>query len=239
MEKRASFTRNNVLHLWPYLIEDLRNIGIKKLFGKFCAGSLDHISMWHSWPYKVDTLFVVQHDQRPTLLYRNKPRMEYYNFFHSKPIGTAWKCLTTIFMERPNIIVNTLYSIHNTLYIIIMIYYCFYIYYILHLSSIYRLLWLSKMYANFDVTSFYVESTVWLHKNISICKSDRYLSSYFVSLSLYLSIYLSIFRSLTHSHSLFLPQSLCLSLSLSFSLSFSLNLSVLLSTSNSSVGRNF
>ena len=43
-EKRTSFTRNNVLHLWPYLIHDLRNLGIKKLFGKFCAGSLDHIS---------------------------------------------------------------------------------------------------------------------------------------------------------------------------------------------------
>ncbi|KAL5271100.1 hypothetical protein ACHWQZ_G001675 [Mnemiopsis leidyi] len=44
-EKRTSFTRNNVLHLWPYLIHDLRNLGIKKLFGKFCAGSLDHISI--------------------------------------------------------------------------------------------------------------------------------------------------------------------------------------------------
>ena len=48
-EKRTSFTRNNVLHLWPYLIHDLRNLGIKKLFGKFCAGSLDHISEWFDW----------------------------------------------------------------------------------------------------------------------------------------------------------------------------------------------
>ena len=43
-EKRTSFTRNNVLHLWPYLIHDLRNLGVKKLYGMFCAGSLDHIS---------------------------------------------------------------------------------------------------------------------------------------------------------------------------------------------------
>ncbi|XP_063689062.1 F-actin-monooxygenase mical2b-like isoform X2 [Bolinopsis microptera] len=44
-EKRTSFTRNNVLHLWPYLIHDLRNLGVKKLYGMFCAGSLDHISI--------------------------------------------------------------------------------------------------------------------------------------------------------------------------------------------------
>lgn len=45
VEKRGSFTRNNVLHLWPYLIHDLRALGAKKLYGKFCAGSLDHISI--------------------------------------------------------------------------------------------------------------------------------------------------------------------------------------------------
>eukprot|EP00116_Pleurobrachia_bachei_P005411 sb/3465673/ len=45
VEKRSEFSRNNVLHLWPYLIHDLRNLGIKKLYGKFCAGSLDHISI--------------------------------------------------------------------------------------------------------------------------------------------------------------------------------------------------
>ncbi|CAH8668326.1 unnamed protein product [Schistosoma bovis] len=45
IEKRHTFSRNNVLHLWPYLIEDLKALGAKTFFGKFCAGSIDHISI--------------------------------------------------------------------------------------------------------------------------------------------------------------------------------------------------
>ncbi|XP_025063985.1 F-actin-monooxygenase MICAL2 isoform X26 [Alligator sinensis] len=46
VEKRDTFSRNNVLHLWPYTIHDLRGLGAKKFYGKFCAGSIDHISIW-------------------------------------------------------------------------------------------------------------------------------------------------------------------------------------------------
>ncbi|GAB6029662.1 hypothetical protein CHUAL_014161 [Chamberlinius hualienensis] len=45
IEKRDRFSRNNVLHLWPFVIHDLRNLGAKKFYGKFCAGSIDHISI--------------------------------------------------------------------------------------------------------------------------------------------------------------------------------------------------
>ncbi|XP_041351912.1 F-actin-monooxygenase MICAL3-like isoform X2 [Gigantopelta aegis] len=45
VEKRDRFSRNNVLHLWPFLITDLKNLGAKKFFGKFCAGAIDHISI--------------------------------------------------------------------------------------------------------------------------------------------------------------------------------------------------
>ncbi|XP_030224848.1 F-actin-monooxygenase mical1 [Gadus morhua] len=45
VEKRASFSRNNVLHLWPYTVCDLRGLGAKKLYGRFCTGTLDHISI--------------------------------------------------------------------------------------------------------------------------------------------------------------------------------------------------
>ncbi|XP_064489852.1 F-actin-monooxygenase MICAL3-like isoform X1 [Ornithodoros turicata] len=45
LEKRDRYSRNNVLHLWPFVIHDLRNLGAKKFFGKFCAGSIDHISI--------------------------------------------------------------------------------------------------------------------------------------------------------------------------------------------------
>ncbi|XP_058841695.1 protein-methionine sulfoxide oxidase mical3a isoform X20 [Acipenser ruthenus] len=45
LEKRDAFSRNNVLHLWPFTIQDLRGLGAKKFYGKFCAGSIDHISI--------------------------------------------------------------------------------------------------------------------------------------------------------------------------------------------------
>ena len=46
VEKRNSFSRNNVLHLWPFLIDDLKSLGAKKFYGKFCAGAIDHISKY-------------------------------------------------------------------------------------------------------------------------------------------------------------------------------------------------
>ncbi|CAB4070423.1 MICAL [Lepeophtheirus salmonis] len=45
IEKRDRYSRNNVLHLWPYNIFDLKGIAAKKFYGKFCAGSIDHISI--------------------------------------------------------------------------------------------------------------------------------------------------------------------------------------------------
>uniref|UniRef100_A0A9J8ASL1 Molecule interacting with CasL protein 1 n=1 Tax=Cyprinus carpio carpio TaxID=630221 RepID=A0A9J8ASL1_CYPCA len=45
LEKRLSFTRNNVLHLWLYTIRDLLNLGAKKFYGRFCSGSIHHISI--------------------------------------------------------------------------------------------------------------------------------------------------------------------------------------------------
>ena len=44
-EKRDRISRNNVIHLWPFVIHDLKELAIKKVFPKFCSGSLDHISI--------------------------------------------------------------------------------------------------------------------------------------------------------------------------------------------------
>ena len=44
IEQRVLFSRNNVLHLWPFVIEDLKNLGAKVLYPKFCTGSMNHIS---------------------------------------------------------------------------------------------------------------------------------------------------------------------------------------------------
>ena len=46
VEKRDSFTRNNSLHLWPFLITDLKNLGAKKFYGRFCSSTIDHICEW-------------------------------------------------------------------------------------------------------------------------------------------------------------------------------------------------
>ena len=43
VEKRPDFQRNNSLHLWPFLITDLRNLGAKKFYGKFASGAIDHV----------------------------------------------------------------------------------------------------------------------------------------------------------------------------------------------------
>ncbi|KAG5282669.1 hypothetical protein AALO_G00058550 [Alosa alosa] len=45
LEKREAFSRNNVLHLWPFTIVDLRELAAKKFYGKFATGALDHISI--------------------------------------------------------------------------------------------------------------------------------------------------------------------------------------------------
>ncbi|XP_025414741.1 F-actin-monooxygenase Mical isoform X3 [Sipha flava] len=45
VEKRDRLSRHNVLHLWPFVIQDLKGLGAKKFFGKFCAGAIDHISI--------------------------------------------------------------------------------------------------------------------------------------------------------------------------------------------------
>ncbi|CAF3885884.1 unnamed protein product [Rotaria magnacalcarata] len=43
--KKILFSRHNVLHLWPYIITDLRNLGAKVFYGKFATGQIDHISI--------------------------------------------------------------------------------------------------------------------------------------------------------------------------------------------------
>jgi len=42
LERRDGFTRNNVLKLWKFLMEDLKSLGAKKLYGMFCAGNINH-----------------------------------------------------------------------------------------------------------------------------------------------------------------------------------------------------
>jgi len=45
VERRPMFTRNNVLKLWKFLIDDLKSLGCKKFYGKFATGSINHINI--------------------------------------------------------------------------------------------------------------------------------------------------------------------------------------------------
>ena len=45
VEKREDFTRNNVLKLWKFLVEDLKSLGIKSLYGQFATGEVNHIGI--------------------------------------------------------------------------------------------------------------------------------------------------------------------------------------------------
>lgn len=45
VEKRDEFSRNNVIHLWPNVINDMYTFEAKRLYGQFCVGSIDHIAI--------------------------------------------------------------------------------------------------------------------------------------------------------------------------------------------------
>ena len=44
LEAREYFSRNNVLHLWPFVIQDVKLLGGKSIFPKFCTGAINHVS---------------------------------------------------------------------------------------------------------------------------------------------------------------------------------------------------
>ena len=45
VEKRTSFTRNNVILLWEYAVDYLKALGAKYIYRKFCVGGLHHIGI--------------------------------------------------------------------------------------------------------------------------------------------------------------------------------------------------
>lgn len=45
IEKRECFSRNNVVKLWPFVIQDLKNLGAKVFHGKLGTGDIEHISI--------------------------------------------------------------------------------------------------------------------------------------------------------------------------------------------------
>ena len=45
VEKRNEFTRNNILKLWKFLLNDFKSLGVKKFVGKFCSGQINHMGI--------------------------------------------------------------------------------------------------------------------------------------------------------------------------------------------------
>lgn len=54
VDGRDKFTRNNVVHLWKFVIEDLKGLGAKIFFPKFCTGSIEHICEFFKIMLKTD-----------------------------------------------------------------------------------------------------------------------------------------------------------------------------------------
>ena len=46
VEMRDYIARNNVLHLWPFVIHDLKALGARRFSPKFCSGSVEHVSKY-------------------------------------------------------------------------------------------------------------------------------------------------------------------------------------------------
>eukprot|EP01117_Protostelium_nocturnum_P011187 TRINITY_DN4061_c0_g1_i1.p1 TRINITY_DN4061_c0_g1~~TRINITY_DN4061_c0_g1_i1.p1 ORF type:complete len:501 (+),score=163.27 TRINITY_DN4061_c0_g1_i1:92-1594(+) len=46
IEKREEFSRLNILHLWPFVIQDLRALGAKEFWSKFAIGGHDCAPIW-------------------------------------------------------------------------------------------------------------------------------------------------------------------------------------------------
>ena len=46
VEMRDYIARNNVLHLWPFVIHDLKALGARVFSPKFCSGSVEHVSKY-------------------------------------------------------------------------------------------------------------------------------------------------------------------------------------------------
>ena len=44
IEMRDYIARNNVLHLWPFVIHDLKALGCRVFSPSFCTGTVDHVS---------------------------------------------------------------------------------------------------------------------------------------------------------------------------------------------------
>uniref|UniRef100_A0A0N5A3Y7 Calponin-homology (CH) domain-containing protein n=1 Tax=Parastrongyloides trichosuri TaxID=131310 RepID=A0A0N5A3Y7_PARTI len=45
MEERTEFTRNNIVHLWDFVVADLKKLGAKYLYPKFCNGEINHVAI--------------------------------------------------------------------------------------------------------------------------------------------------------------------------------------------------
>ncbi len=65
VEKRPDFQRNNSLHLWPFLITDLRNLGAKKFYGRFASGSIEHICELKTTQFTFSVTMYIQCTLKP------------------------------------------------------------------------------------------------------------------------------------------------------------------------------
>ena len=98
VEMRDYITRNNVLKLWPFVIDDLKALGAKVFYPQFCTGSLDHISKFH---YEImhPSLFMLTALHIPYSISHKNVRYSYVRKYRHV-MNTVPLCLIDFFLNR-------------------------------------------------------------------------------------------------------------------------------------------
>ena len=52
VEKKTHFSRSNCLHLWPFVMTDLHDLGAKIFYSKFGVGGIDHICKFREYFFR-------------------------------------------------------------------------------------------------------------------------------------------------------------------------------------------
>ena len=59
VEMRDYVSRNNVLHLWPFVISDLKALGGRVFHNRFCSGAREHASKHHTYLITQVAMFIL------------------------------------------------------------------------------------------------------------------------------------------------------------------------------------
>ncbi|XP_050390831.1 F-actin-monooxygenase MICAL3 [Patella vulgata] len=89
VERREDITRNNVLSLWPFVVQDLKSLGAKDFFPGFCVGGKDHISIRKLQCILVKTALLLGVEVHINVAFNDLIEPP-----EDQTTGTGWRCKT-------------------------------------------------------------------------------------------------------------------------------------------------